>query len=330
MIPGTQVQGKHVASRSVRRRPTNYDCCTFTHVRMSKAQVVEWSILIGNDYTGTFDRSLFDLDGIQWDFYEWDDGLPTGHRTVDLESLRQFILDQHETFHLTSIRSVELQRAIEFSRANCSLQDLSCFLKEGMDSNDEDNDDIMKLSMDQRYEVQAFFDTYPIGAIAPSVLAFLRSSPLTVTATPVQLEALDKMLQRLPVQMHGPNGATSCNNDRVIVSESTILPQWDDIHIAHIYQLICKELLGPLSDRIPSTWRGLTKSPHLMFDGKIFHSLMYNARHTSTNDRLQVPNAMSIIAAEVSDDDRLPIDLHRENILKVIHPSTIHLLIALK
>ena len=133
---------------------------------------------------------------------------------------------------------------------------------------------------------------------------------------------------RLPVQlqMQGPSGLTlEYDSGREVVSASAVLPRWDDIHFAHVYQLICKELLGPLSDRVPSTWRGPTRSPHHIFDGKMFHSLVFDAclAAAQTNNSMQIPNnAMSDIAAEeVGVDDPLPIDVHRESILRVMHPT---------
>jgi hypothetical protein len=113
---------------------------------MTESQLVEWAILAGNDYTGHFEKDLFDLvddvwtnvsDGPKKEEEEEgaDNSISSPIATTarrgnffDLESCRDYILSQGEDYRLTSSKSQALQEAIEFSRLSYELGDISAYL----------------------------------------------------------------------------------------------------------------------------------------------------------------------------------------------------------
>ena len=82
-------------------------------LQMSEEQFLEWCILIGNDYTKQYEKSLFDG--------YISDGSPTS-----LERLRKFIISKGTDFRLSS-ENTDLDAAIRYSRATYSLCDLKPF-----------------------------------------------------------------------------------------------------------------------------------------------------------------------------------------------------------
>lgn len=86
-------------------------------VGLSETQLVEWCLLIGNDYTGAYSRTQFLLPNMS---------TQNQSRVENLEQLRLHIIEQGEGYRVTARDSCpELQEAIEFSRALYELEDLS-------------------------------------------------------------------------------------------------------------------------------------------------------------------------------------------------------------
>jgi hypothetical protein len=80
---------------------------------MSEEQLLEWCILIGNDYTKHYEKSLFN-------------GYATDGRPTSLEKFRKLIISKGDNFQLSS-EDADLDAAIRYSRATYNLCDLTSF-----------------------------------------------------------------------------------------------------------------------------------------------------------------------------------------------------------
>jgi hypothetical protein len=245
---------------------------------MTEEQVVEWSILIGNDYTGAFPRSLYRYDG-----------LPEGHTMQALDDLRRFIVDpkRGEGFLLRS-STAPLQRAIEFSRASCALHDLTMFRGEGED--DFDKTEIGRLTDSGRAALRPFLACATNRtSVVHSVMAYLRSSECTVEVRPAQLAAVRRMLAAL----QDPDHTDRAGREGRVISADQRLPLWEDVYFSLVYQLICREALAACESnaRDRALARGVRDAGHVrsaeevrdlqpqrLFDGALFHSAVAEAR----------------------------------------------------
>lgn len=82
-------------------------------LQMSEEQFLEWCILIGNDYTKQYEKSLFD-------------GYISDGSPPSLERLRKLIISKGADFRLSS-ENTNLDAAIRYSRATYNLCDLKPF-----------------------------------------------------------------------------------------------------------------------------------------------------------------------------------------------------------
>ena len=96
---------------------------------LNEAQLVEWAILLGNDYTAQFGRHLYDNELLS----------ELGSDEHDPEAVREFVAEQQPELRLES-RFANVQRAIEFSRALYQLQDLSVFPTDAADDDSEEEE----------------------------------------------------------------------------------------------------------------------------------------------------------------------------------------------
>ena len=305
---------------------------------MTEQQVVEWSILIGNDYTGTFPRSLFGHGA-----------LPEGHSLETLEDLRRAIVFSSRCLCTSSCEP--LQRAIEYSRANCALQDLRTF-EAVSDGGDGEQSEIGKLTDADQAAVKRFMDCSTNStSVVHSVMAFLRSSDCKmVTPKPEQLVAVRRMLGALQGVEHTDRGRDRGRGRDPDSSMGECLPLWEDVYFALAYQLICKEMLaarvsvngaGRSEGGGEGEGEGVCVDPQRLFDGALFHSAVARARseaaavsHPSspapTTTSKPPPSRSTTSAASVTvatatatstvavAADRMPIEDHRELILRTV------------
>lgn len=291
---------------------------------MTECQLLEFSIILGNDYTKHFDRIHFGLEDI------------SGTR-VDVERCREKIMSAFENNSEFQLHSdvKDIQDAIEFSRALYNLEDISpqidfCEVDEGAD--DIKVHGVMSLSENERKFFTTYFESFDRGTllqgdileIAINAIEELRAASETIDGS---LEESIKDHHIFTMKLVRSEIASR----QVDTPETEPLPRpkWADVSAAHYFQLVCRELFCFIEDSfevsssssssmqfLPEHWK-----PRLFFDGPLFH-LRLGQSQVSSDDHSVQPADMSISDGDSntvsSPSDVLPIEEHKERILQRI------------
>ena len=100
-------------------------------LKMTEEQFLEWCIMIGNDYTKHYEKSLFN-------------GYITNGHPTSLEGLRKFIISKGNDFQLSS-ENADLDAAIRYSRATYNLCDLTSFEAASESSDNGGHDAVIEV-----------------------------------------------------------------------------------------------------------------------------------------------------------------------------------------
>jgi hypothetical protein len=299
-----------------------------THVEMTEAQLVEWAILIGNDFTEHFDRCMFS-------------NLPrscrSGHKPEVIEELRELIVEMGEGFEIAS-EDPDLQEAINFSRICYQLGDLSEFgtiqdrggagtsagtvrdwdqdenekQKGGsdavngeenetgdVDEEEEEYESIMALSQAQVDFLNDWgrgpettgcklIEDVGLGAAVVSMLT--TASTWLVSENPFSLITTEH-LEGLTLMLHVLNDQLDCSE---FIDQLTTPPVWEDFYAGHFFQLICRHFHKKSGHQ-----------PKDYFNGAIYHVLMKEKRVTATPVEPPVIglDAEDVVGDEVDEGD---------------------------
>jgi hypothetical protein len=254
-------------------------------LELTEEQVIEWAILVGNDYTNHYPRDLYLLNGQPLL------GLPTGYSQQEMSRIRDVIKAAEPA--ILSSNDPQLQLAIEFSR---DLYELRSLEKYPVDDSEER---VFALTKEQRSACQQQILTM----MTASATSNLTSTALILNLMKIYRQVWSSFfiisdehllaIEMMHEHLNGPSISSS-------KSTSTIIPNWMDAMVAHNYQLLCKELfylLSPsyledehqtpeseqpgLQDRLSALSRMKSDrypAPWMFYDGKIFHQVIVLAR----------------------------------------------------
>ena len=298
----------------------------------SQELLVEFSILVGNDATGHFRRSLFDTIGGEDSspIHDADedvkvvDGwapLPTSYRPSLLDCLRKQLLAAGSV-RLSSSKSIELQTAIDYSRAFYAMEDVSVF------ANDNDSDretESMSLSSEQKEDIKLYTEastTEIVTTCGLDVIVYLQQAEVFEDEiSMLHIKGYEMMLEAL-AEAHNAE-VTSGKFDHPLVPRPPRI-KWANIRAAQVFQRAFHEFIknserhpeGPMYDLSLHA-----NSPSAVYDGHVFHAIML---HLQEEEDKEAKGKAGSVAPQIplatlsSGADILPIDQHRERILAQI------------
>ena len=284
---------------------------------LSEAQFIELAILLGNDYTGSYSRALF--------------------RQLPLVGSNRLVLNQcYKLDYYMSIAShlaacdlnwqsssdnIMLQEAIQFSRKLYDLHDLSEYPYDEMVVEDH-----MHLNGPQKLFINQLISEAPlctpdVDAIVSLVMNIFEKciddNNFDVQVKPEHKSVLTKMNSILK------DKALSFDLSGYMKRiEQRLVPLWEDLYVANLYQNCIGEVLSKLVTAFPGNDNLLI---FRYFDGLLFHELMQSEHQlTVTNfssllTKLvisQDERNVSTITTSVSVQEELPIDKHKDTILQ--------------
>ena len=232
---------------------------------LSEFQLIEFALLIGNDFTDVFSRDTFHQITGSADLTSPLTTFPSGYSPATIHSLLEFIRSQPEDYRLSSMDPA-LQQAIEFSRALYNLQDISAYPE------DPRHTRTMSLSDAQKQSIETFLTNnvvnkankrgYNIGEVTVTYLQRTRLSDLNLYKMSAEIiDTLNMHLQaiQLPTTVYSThnyrnkNGRSNNTSGDISEQDRSLTlahpPVWDDVEAAMKYQLICKEVKRYLESR---------------------------------------------------------------------------------
>jgi hypothetical protein len=225
---------------------------------MTEDQVVEWGLLIGNDFTGQYKRSQYDgVDG------KYDEQFATFEDL--LNELKAFIMSKGDGYQLRSSFN-ELNQATLYSRVFYSMGDLLAFPIDDPDRF-EDYMGINRIEKDyiDRY-LELHEDDLSVESemtISSMALAYLEQQENEMgTSNQIydtcitkmykyfdnyHIEALKYMINQSNQRAAKLSTSKNVNNSKRIGEKNKLRgrfrPLWNDVIASNQYQLLCKRIL---------------------------------------------------------------------------------------
>ena len=287
---------------------------------LTEAQFVELTILLGNDYTGSYSRTLF--------------------RQLPLVGTNRLLLNQcykldyyHSlAAHLakcdpgwqSSSDDVMLQNAIQFSRKLYDLHDLSEYpcdelvVEDHMCLKAPQKAVINQLISDAGASLCAPVDPLVVESLAIEIFnTCLDDHNFDVQAKPEHHAVLFQLSSKLKENVLNFN--LSDYMERI---KKNLVPLWEDLYVANLYQNIVGEILSNLAAASPGDENLFV---FRYFDGLVFHELMQAERQLSIVNfaslmtKLEISQdngSASTAVAKAVVQEELPIDKYKDEILR--------------
>ncbi len=295
----------------------------------SEDMLVKWAILIGNDYTSGFKKSMFHPSLPDDEFTPCDKILYLDWLKVHYDN------NEEQEVQMPFLISEEsLRLAYEYSYLFYELEDLSHLCTEEYETIDlsdgSECEDGILMQSSHKNSIRTWLSMKQASnSLGEETLASLTVSFLKdcVLKTHAQAEIVNLDLGSI-FSVNHINAIMEMIHQLI---KNTYLPfrpislvHWEDALAGNYYQLIVKEIYCAYSE-LTGTTQFLSFQPSFLYDGLLFHRLMQKKRLT--------PDQFNAISSNPSitdnlpvDRDVLPIDEYREEILARIDRSRVVIL----
>lgn len=274
----------------------------------TEESMVEFAILLGNDYVENTKESQLDF------------------CASNLDDVLDHVRQQDADYRVTS-KVLEVQRAIDFTRALYEFQDLSDFPLD--DEEDEPSFEVLEDESESTTRVKLTAADFNRPALPAGLnMSLADPKPFDFSVSGVVSRTVQALLDDFEEDEYSlvrQKHLDAFLKIAVRLQESPIIrleddeivrPQWEDIMAAYILE----RLIGTVLRLNPSSPLARISNPAKLFDHALFHSLMAADRTNSADAKVSTPPAITKKVEEPEEAGRavLPIDEHEAEILDAV------------